>query len=145
MLYANVILLKGDPAMENEAVENMVSMAVMEVGNPEQFVRRLQGYQEEISQLAGSGQDKKEAAAEDKKDYFECLKTRITKSALWVNAQAKKGDVRRNRVNYGSVAALAQVIQDFGHKINIAVWEDDNSCLRIPLIEIDGEKTVLEG
>ena len=75
-----------------------------------------------------------------KESYFEELKTRYLTDADAVNHYANLEDVKRNRVKYGRVTAWAQVLQDFGHSTNTAVWEDRNGCLRIPTIAIDGKK-----
>lgn len=56
MSYANVILSKRGAETGSKAAEGMVNMAIVEVCNTEQSLRRLQGYQEGISRLNGSGQ-----------------------------------------------------------------------------------------
>ena len=56
----------------------------------------------------------------------------------WCNQQANDGDRNRNHVNYGSASAIARIMTDFGHNVDIPVW-DDNGFLRIPKIVIDGE------
>ncbi len=145
MFYANIILSKKDVEMKSGTAENMVNMAVVEVCNTEQFIRRLQTYQEKISQMDDSTHKERGVVIEKKEDYFECLKRRVITSALWVNMQAKAGNIKRNHLDYGAVLAWAQVIQDLGHKITIPVWEDENGCLRIAFIETDGEKIALEG
>lgn len=146
MFCTNVILSKGK-AITGSGAGDMLNIAVVETQKPKQSIGRLQRYQEEINRLDVSGQEEKRTVVEIKssEDYFECLKARMVTSALWVNAQAKDGDVERNRVNYGETIAWTRVMRDLGHKTNVAVWEDENGCLRIPFIEIDGEKTSLEG
>lgn len=77
-----------------------------------------------------------------KDNYFDTLKVRIYQAANNANSQADTKDINRNHVNYGAVAELARIMRDFGHKTDIPVWEDDNGCLRIPYIEIDGSKYI---
>ena len=77
-----------------------------------------------------------------KENYFDELKIRMYCAADNVNSQAIEKDINRNHVNYGSVTTLALIMRDFGHTTDIPVWEDDNGCLRIPYIEIDGQKFI---
>ena len=75
------------------------------------------------------------------KTYFEEIKLRFIKAAMWTNDNAKDKDVNRNHVNYGCCTTWARVLQDMGHEVNVPVWEDDG-CLKIPFIEIDGKKVI---
>jgi hypothetical protein len=73
--------------------------------------------------------------------YFEEIKVRFIESARWTNNNAQSNDVNRNHVNYGRCITLARIIYDMGHKTDVPVWED-NGCLKIPYLEIDGEKVI---
>ena len=74
--------------------------------------------------------------------YFDTLKSRFIWYAGRVNDCADDKDINRSHVNYGHVTAVADVLEDFGHKTDIPVWEDDSGCLRIPYIMLDGEKLI---
>lgn len=76
------------------------------------------------------------------KTYFETLKVRVYEAASRTNDCADDKDTNRNHVNYGSTTAWVWVMIDMGHKVNLPVREDDNGCLRIPFIEIDGQKYI---
>lgn len=76
------------------------------------------------------------------KTYFETLKVRVYKAAMRTNDCADDKDKNRNHVNYGEATAWTQVMEDMGHKTDLPVWEDENGCLRIPYVEIDGEKYI---
>lgn len=73
-----------------------------------------------------------------KDTYFDTLKVRLYTDASNVNHYADIKDVNRNHVNYGCAKTIAQVMIDFGHDVNLPVW-DDGGFLRIPKIVIDGE------
>lgn len=73
-----------------------------------------------------------------KENYFDTLKVRLFQAADAVNKCANEKDINRNHVNYGSASSIARVMVDFGHDVNIPVW-DDNGVLRIPKIVIDGK------
>lgn len=75
-----------------------------------------------------------------KQTFFEELKVRAYEAANATNYCADNKDTNRNHVSYGQYTAWIRMIGDMGHRTNLAVWEDDNGCLRIPFIEIDGEK-----
>jgi len=75
------------------------------------------------------------------KTYFEELKLRFIKAAMWTNDNAKKHDIKRNHVNYGCCTTYATVLRDMGHETNVPVWED-NDCLKIPFLELDGKKII---
>lgn len=76
-----------------------------------------------------------------KNTYFEEIKLRFIKAAMWTNSNAEEGDVNRNHVNYGCCTCWARVLRDMGHETEVPVWED-NGCLKIPFIKIDGEKVL---
>lgn len=67
---------------------------------------------------------------------FEEIKMEMYKTAEAVNHYADSKDLKRNRVNYGSLITWERIIREMGHDTNIAVWEDDD-CLRIPFVEIE--------
>lgn len=69
--------------------------------------------------------------------YIENLKVRFFQDADRTNACADEKDINRNHTNYGGASAIAQVLIDFGCKVNLPVWEDNNKCLRIPFIQVD--------
>lgn len=71
-------------------------------------------------------------------NYFDTLKIRLYESCDQCNKCADEGDQNRNRVNYGAASAIARIMVDFGHKIDVPVW-DDKGFLRIPKIIIDNE------
>lgn len=75
-----------------------------------------------------------------KETYFVKLKKRIMLAVTLLNNQAEEGDVEGNHVNYGEATALMQVLRDMGHETDLPVWED-NGCLKVPYIMIDGNKT----
>lgn len=75
------------------------------------------------------------------KTYFEEIKLRAIKAAMATNDNAVSGDINRNHVNYGTTTAWMQVLRDMEHKTELPVWED-NGCLKIPFISIDGEKII---
>lgn len=68
--------------------------------------------------------------------YFEELKVRIFKSVENVNYYAENKDVYRNHTNYGGASALASVLRDFGHNVELPVWEDEG-YLKIPFLKVD--------
>lgn len=76
-----------------------------------------------------------------KETYFEEIKRRAIEAAMWTNDCAKAGDINRNHANYGALGAWMWVLNDMGHKTNLPVWED-NGCLKIPFVEIDGTKVI---
>lgn len=69
--------------------------------------------------------------------YIENLKVRFFQNAGMTNSCADEMDINRNHVNYGAASTIAQVLIDFGCKVELPVWEDDNKCLRIPFIQVD--------
>ena len=69
--------------------------------------------------------------------YIESLKVRFFQDADRTNACADEKDINRNHTNYGGASAIAHVLTDFGCKVNLPVWEDNNKCLRIPFIQVD--------
>lgn len=75
-----------------------------------------------------------------KETYFGKLKTRIITAVMLLNDQAEEGDANRNHVNYGEAMALMQVLRDMGHETELPVWQD-NGCLKVPYIMINGNKT----
>lgn len=77
-----------------------------------------------------------------KDTYFGEIKVRAYTAADRTNGCADSKDVLRNHTNYGECTAWVRVMIDMGHKVNLPVWEDDNGCLRIPFLEIDGEKWI---
>lgn len=76
------------------------------------------------------------------KRYFDEIKLRAIKAAMNVNDCAEQKAVNRNHTNYGFLSAWLQVIIDMGHKTTGPVWEDENGCLRVPFIDIDGQKII---
>lgn len=74
-----------------------------------------------------------------KESYFHTIKRRVIMAVIRLNDQAEEKDINRNHVNYGEASALIQVIKDIGHEADLPVWED-KGCLKVPFIEIDGEK-----
>lgn len=72
--------------------------------------------------------------------YIENLKVRFFQDADRTNACADEVDINRNHINYGGASTIAQVLDDFGYKVNLPVWEDGNQCLRIPFIQVDDWK-----
>lgn len=77
-----------------------------------------------------------------KRTYFNEIMDRAIMAGNAVNGMADRKDVNRNHVNYGTLTAWAQVMDDMGHKVFIPVWEDDNGCLRVPYLEIDKKRAV---
>lgn len=75
------------------------------------------------------------------KTYFEEIKLRAIEAARKTNDYAVSGDINRNHVNYGIAKTWMRVLHDMGHKAELPVWED-NGCLKIPFISIDGEKII---
>jgi len=74
--------------------------------------------------------------------YFDTLKERFIWYAGRVSDCADDRDINRSHVNYGVTTAFSQVLEDMGHKTDIPVWEDENGCLRIPYITLDGEELI---
>jgi hypothetical protein len=70
--------------------------------------------------------------------YFNELKVRLFSAADNANRHADIKDVNRNHVNYGGAISWAQVMRDFGHKVDLPCYEDEG-FLRIVKIIIDGE------
>lgn len=68
---------------------------------------------------------------------FEEIKMEIYKAAEAVNYYADQKDLKRNRVNYGCLITWERIIRQMGHDTNIAVWEAEGGCLRIPFVEIE--------
>jgi len=73
-----------------------------------------------------------------KENYFDTLKVRLFQAVDNVNRCADEKDCNRNHVNYGSATSIARVMVDFGHDVDLPVW-DDGGFLRIPKIVIDGK------
>lgn len=74
-----------------------------------------------------------------KETYFHTIKRRVVMAVTRLNDQAEERDINRNHANYGEASALIQVIKDMGHEADLPAWEDEG-CLKVPFIEIDGEK-----
>lgn len=74
--------------------------------------------------------------------YFDEIMGRAMQAASATNGNADRNDVNRNHVNYGITTTWAQVMQDMGHNVKVPVWEDENGCLRIPFLEIDGKRVI---
>lgn len=75
----------------------------------------------------------------DMKDtYFDNLKVRLFTDCSNVNDCERQKDLERNRVNYGCAISWAQVMRDFGHDVDLPVYDNDG-FLRIAKIVIDGE------
>lgn len=74
--------------------------------------------------------------------FYEFLKLEAIRSAMWTNSNADDKDVNRNHTNYGSTTSYMRILHELGHKTFLPVWEDDNGCLRIPFIQIDGIKII---
>lgn len=72
--------------------------------------------------------------------FFQEAKQNFILGAGYTNTCAKKKDINRNHVNYGSMITWASILRKLGHDTFYAVWEDENGCLRIPYITIDNEK-----
>ena len=74
--------------------------------------------------------------------YFAKLKKRIMLAITLLNNQAEEGDVERNHVNYGEALAFVQILRDMGHETDLPISvREDNGCLKVPYIMIDGNKT----
>lgn len=73
-----------------------------------------------------------------KDTYFDNLKVRLFTDCSNVNDCEKQKDLERNRVNYGCAISWAQVMRDFGHDVDLPVYDNDG-FLRIAKIVIDGE------
>lgn len=71
--------------------------------------------------------------------YIENLKVKFYQSASSTNDYAEQKDNNRNHTNYGSATAIAGILNDFGCKVNLPVWED-NGYLKIPFIQVDDWK-----
>ena len=74
-------------------------------------------------------------------EFIEKLKGGVITAAMRVNRNANEKDVDCNHVNYGHATAIADSLRYLGHEVNIPVWCDDNGCLRIPKLSIDGKVT----
>ena len=72
--------------------------------------------------------------------YFEEIKLRVIRAADQTNCNADEKDIKRNHTNYGTASAFLSILGDFGHDIDLPVWEDENGCLRIPFVKIDDKK-----
>lgn len=70
--------------------------------------------------------------------YFNELKVRLYGSVSGVNDCAKVKDLNRNHVNYGSAIEIARFMRDFGHNVDLPVYEDEG-FLKITKIRIDGK------
>lgn len=77
--------------------------------------------------------------------YFMTIKGRLCMAAMRINTYAEDKDLSRNHVNYGELSAWKQVLEDMGHRVGAWVWEDENGCLRIPQVEIDGIREEFAG
>lgn len=73
-----------------------------------------------------------------KDTYFDNLKVRLFTDCSNVNSYEEQKDLERNRVNYGCAISWAQVMRDFGHDVDLPVYDSDG-FLRIAKIVIDGE------
>lgn len=73
-----------------------------------------------------------------KDTYFDNLKVRLFTDCSNVNSYEEQKDIERNRVNYGCAISWAQVMRDFGHDVDLPVYDSDG-FLRIAKIVIDGE------
>lgn len=72
------------------------------------------------------------------KEFIEKLKADTIQSAANVNQCAEDKDINRNHVNYGSTTTYAKVLRELGHEVDVPVWGDENGCLRIPRLNING-------
>lgn len=73
-----------------------------------------------------------------KDTYFDNLKVRLFTDCSNANNYEEQKDLERNRVNYGCAISWAQVMRDFGHDVDLPVYDSDG-FLRIAKIVIDGE------
>lgn len=73
-----------------------------------------------------------------KDTYFDNVKVRLFTDCNNVNNYEEQKDLERNRVNYGRAISWAQVMRDFGHDVDLPVYDSDG-FLRIAKIVIDGE------
>lgn len=68
----------------------------------------------------------------------------VTFKLMWnvkqTNDAAKKADIRQNYLNYGAVTAYGEMLQSLGAKTYIPVYRDNNDCIQIPYIEVDGQR-----
>lgn len=74
------------------------------------------------------------------RSYFEKIKRRYIKNAIWTNDCANGKSREGNLTNYGSCITWAQVLRDMGHKVEESCYQDTNGYIRIPFLKIDGEK-----
>ena len=74
-------------------------------------------------------------------DYYKEIEYRFMMPAVAVTEYAKRGDAKRNHVNYGSCIAWAKVLDDMGHETEVPVYEQDE-FLRIPYLKVDGKKNI---
>lgn len=77
------------------------------------------------------------------KEFFEKLEEDFIKSADMTNYNADRYDRNRNRVNYGSTTAYADILRRFGYDVDVPVYES-HGYLRIPSIIINGKKYKFE-
>lgn len=55
-----------------------------------------------------------------------------------MNNYEEQKDLERNRVNYGCAISWAQIMRDFGHDVDLIVYDSDG-FLRVAKIMIDGK------
>lgn len=55
---------------------------------------------------------------------IEKLKVDLLQSAMNVNACARAGDIKRNRVTYGVAIKCASVLRDLGCEVEVPAWEN---------------------
>lgn len=65
--------------------------------------------------------------------YFDNVKVRLFTDCSNVNNYEEQKDLERNRVNYGCAISWAQVMRDFGHDVDLPVYDSDG-FLRIAKI-----------
>ena len=73
------------------------------------------------------------------KEFYDKLLADFLSSATNTNDHADRYDRNRNRVNYGSTVAYADILRRFGYDIDVPVYES-HGYLRIPSITINGKK-----
>lgn len=71
--------------------------------------------------------------------FFEKLTVKIFEHISRMNSYADEKDLCRNQTNYGSATAYADVLREFGHKVDIPAYGEDD-YLRVDKF-IVGDKT----
>ncbi len=75
--------------------------------------------------------------------YYNELRNRLILAAVNVNSFAAEGDASHNHLSNGRLAALAEVLEDFGHKVRFRkTMSVTNNCFKILELKIDGELVI---